>query len=303
MNGLSVILPTYNRAAMIERALDSVHRQTVACDEIIVVDDGSTDYTYDVVSSFSRKCDIPVRYFRQKNRGPAAARNRAVREARCPLIAFLDSDDHWQKKKVEIQKKSMLENPEYLISHTQERWFRRGEHLNQKSIHRPRNGHIFDHCLKLCAVGMSTVMLRKELFEAVGMFNERLRCCEDYDFWLRCSWKLEFLLVAEALTVKEGGRDDQVSHQYRIGMDRFRIFSIADLLDREPLSPSQRELALTELRRKCSVYGKGCMKHGRSSPGKKALKLAEWAEDMLQHAGSNISVPQKLIPVPDAESW
>jgi glycosyltransferase involved in cell wall biosynthesis len=283
MTGISVIIPTYNRASFLKRALVSVQRQTLACNEIIVIDDGSTDETSESVSSFSKMCEIPVRYFYQKNQGPAAARNTGICEAQFSHLAFLDSDDHWQKKKLELQYGRLVDNPEIMISHTKERWFRRGVHLNQKKIHQPGNGDIFKHCLQLCAVGMSTVMVKKELFAEIGLFNVQLRCCEDYDLWLRTSSRYPFLLIETPLTIKEGGREDQVSYQFRIGMDRLRIGAIVDLLRDQSLSQKQTILALEELQRKCHVYGKGCVKHERIEEGASYLNLAEWAEGVLDN--------------------
>ena len=296
MTGISVIIPTYNRESLLKRALVSVQRQTLACSEIIVIDDGSTDETSASVSSFVKECEIPVRYFFQKNQGPAAARNNGICKARFSHLAFLDSDDHWQKKKLEQQYGRLVENPEIMISHTKERWFRRGVHLNQKKIHQPGNGDIFKHCLQLCAVGMSTVMVKKELFVEIGLFNVNMRCCEDYDLWLRASSRFPFLLIETPLTIKEGGREDQVSYQFRVGMDRLRIGAIVDLLRDLHLSQKQTIWALEELQRKCHVYGKGCIKHERIKEGESYLDLAKWAEGVL---GNNlvfpIDIPEKMI--------
>ncbi len=272
---VSVIIPTYNRSEYLSRALESIRRQTVKCGEIIVVDDGSTDQTASVVESFSLRCTVDVNYLWQENRGPAAARNSGISVARYPYIAFLDSDDHWNKKKLELQFAAMNENPEYWISHTREKWFRNGKHLNQKKFHIPRHGNIFDHCLLLCGVGMSTVMLKKELFSIVGNFDESLRCCEDYDFWLRVSCRFLFYLVDLPLTVKEGGRVDQVSWVYRVGMDKLRIQAITNLVDSGILHKDQVQAALLELEKKCTVYGNGCIKHGKKEEGKSFLKLIE----------------------------
>ena len=104
-----------------------------------------------------------------------------------------------------------------------------------------------------------------------------MRCCEDYDLWLRVSCRLPFLLVDEVLTVKEGGREDQVSSQYRVGMDRFRIESLLRLLDSGVLSRGQELLAREELRKKCTVYGNGCLKHGKETEGSYVLGLAQTA--------------------------
>ncbi len=281
MTGISVIIPSYNRAVFLLRALVSVSRQTRPCDEIIVVDDGSEDDTRVCVREFADECRIPVQYIYQNNQGPAAARNRGIEEAKYSYIAFLDSDDHWQKKKLELQYNELAGDPEILISHTKERWLRRGKHLNQKKIHQPRNGDIFTHCLLLCAVGMSTVMVKKEIFNTIGLFNETLRCCEDYDLWLRASSQYKFLLIEEALTVKEGGREDQVSYQYRVGMDKLRIGAILDLLRCGELYKEQMKYTLEELLRKCLVYGKGCLKHNRNQEGEPYLEIAQWAEKCL----------------------
>jgi len=175
MTGISVIIPTYNRASFLGRALDSVCRQTMACDEIIVVDDGSSDTTYEIIDTFARECEVPVHYIFQENGGPARARNTGIGIAKFSHIAFLDSDDHWLKNKLKLQFDGLAGNPDMVISHTHERWYRRGIHLNQKKIHQPRSGNIFKHCLQLCAVGMSTVP-EATVASAAGMKVAALSC-------------------------------------------------------------------------------------------------------------------------------
>ena len=129
---------------------------------------------------------------------------------------------------------------------------------------------------------MSTVLVEKDLFTQIGLFNENLRCCEDYDLWLRASCQFPFLLVEHPLTIKEGGREDQVSYQYRVGMDRLRITAILDLLSGHRLSIGQVKLTLEELQRKCLVYGTGCLKHDKHSEGTPYLRVAEWANECLK---------------------
>lgn len=272
-----MIVPTYNRSTLLGRALVSILRQSVQCAEIIVVDDASTDLSRQVVDEICKdEQGIEIRWLRlDSNRGPAAARNFGIEHCRHELIAFLDSDDHWLPEKIERQAARMELQPEYLISHTREKWLRCGQHLNQKKRHIPRHGDIFCHCLELCAVGMSTVMLRREIFRQIGMFNESMRCCEDYDFWLRASCRLPFLLIDEALTVKEGGRDDQVSVRYRVGMDRLRIEALLRLIQSGFLDDTQEEKAIRELQRKCLIYGAGCIKHGKKEEGQYYLDLAK----------------------------
>ncbi|MCL7488804.1 MAG: glycosyltransferase family 2 protein [Desulfobulbaceae bacterium] len=273
-NLLSVIIPTYNRRSFLEQAIRSVLDQSQPCDELIVVDDGSTDTTKGLVRGMAERSAIPVRYLYQENRGAAAARNLGIREAAGDLICFLDSDDRFVAHKLAVQKR-VLEESNCLVSHTGEKWLRRGRHLNQKRRHQPPDGYIFAACLRMCVVGMSTVLARRELFQRYGMFDQSLPCCEDYDFWLRVSCREQFRLVPQPLTIKNGGRDDQLSVIHRRGMDRFRIRALVNLLDRGVLNSGQYSQAVQELRRKCAIYGNGCIKHGRIEEGRKYLAMPE----------------------------
>ncbi|WP_136806347.1 glycosyltransferase family 2 protein [Desulfosediminicola flagellatus] len=278
---VSVIIPTYNRKHFLPRALDSIFRQTHKCFEVIIVDDGSTDSTEQYVRGlkYQHKCNI--RYLRQENKGPAAARNLGIVHSESDYVAFLDSDDHWHKRKLEKQCSLLLNSPQFLISHTKEKWLRNGIHLNQKKKHIPQHGDIFSHCLELCAVGMSTVMVHKLLFEHVGLFDESFRCCEDYDFWLRASCRHQFLLVDSPLTIKEGGREDQVSQQFSVGMDKLRIRSIENLLASRKLQTDQYILACNELVKKYTIYGNGCLRHGKEDEGLYYLGKAESLNDQI----------------------
>jgi len=268
---ISVIIPTYNRAQRLRKAINSVFAQSHQNFEVIVVDDGSDDNTVELIENY--KSDIV--YIRQENRGPAAARNRGIEKARYKLLAFLDSDDWFAENKLEVQLKAMEQNPSHLISHTNETWYRNGHILNQKLKHKKNNGDIFKQSLELCAVGMSTVMMRREIVERYGFFDEDLPCCEDYDLWLRVSAEQEFLLVEEPLTLKDGGRDDQLSTIYRTGMDKFRIQAIMKILSSGRLTEEQAMIARRELEQKCRIYGTGCIKHGRVEEGIYYLNLAE----------------------------
>lgn len=274
---LSVIIPTFNRAAYLAKAIESVLSQSFRDFELIVVDDGSSDNTKEVVSGFNSG----VTYLYQDNKGPASSRNKGLNKARGKFIAFLDSDDSWDKEKLIIQLKQMQKNPDYLISHTREIWYKNGKLLIQKKKHQKSGGYIFDKCLLLCAVSLSTAIVRKELFDEIGLFDETLPCCEDYDFWLRASIKHPFLLIDKPLTLKDGGRPDQVSSIYARGMDKFRIQSIIKILKNNDLSNEQRKLAIAELKKKCRIYGNGCIKYGKPKEGKYYLNLACFLSDQI----------------------
>ena len=271
---ISAIIPTYNRASFLERAIGSVLAQRQPCGELIVVDDGSTDHTAALVERLAAGAAVPIRLARQPNRGAAAARNTGIRLAKGQLLAFLDADDWWLPDKLAVQAAAMAARPEALIAHTREIWFRRGQRVNQKRRHDPPDGDIFAASLGMCVVGMSTVMARRELFDRCGLFDESLPCCEDYDLWLRVGCREPFLLVPEPLTGKDGGRPDQLSAIHRQGMDVFRIRALCGLLDAGGLHAGQRALAVAELTRKCRIYGQGCIKHGRPDEGEGYLRLA-----------------------------
>lgn len=271
---ISVIIPTYNRCDMLKGAIRSVLEQRGVDLELLVVDDGSTDDTRKIVEEIGKQSAVPVRYIFQENAGAAAARNTGIRCAVFDVISFLDSDDRFLADKLRIQSAEM-DSSRQRISHTREIWFRRGNLLNQKKKHQPPDGDIFAPSLKMCMVGMSTVMIRSSVFDDFGLFDESLPCCEDYDFWLRVAAKEEFLLVDKPLVRKNGGRDDQLSVRYRQGMDKYRIRSLVKLLDSGLLDRSRFKLALEELERKCLIYGNGCLKHGRSDEGRVILQLPQ----------------------------
>jgi hypothetical protein len=189
------------------------------------------------------------------------------------MLAFLDSDDCFAADKLHMQIAAMQEETSCLVSHTQETWYRHGRILNQKERHKKNNGNIFRQSLELCAVGMSTVMMHREIFDRYGLFDEEFPCCEDYDLWLRVSAEQEFLLIDRPLTLKDGGRADQLSSIYRMGMDRFRIKAIMKILESGSITEEQRQLAVRELKRKCMIYGNGCIKHGRIAEGEYYLGL------------------------------
>ena len=134
---VSVIIPTYNRKNLLKRALHSASSQTLVPQEIIVVDDGSSDGTKDwVLERFP--C---VRYISQDNSGVSSARNRGIREAKGSWIAFLDSDDEWMPDKLEKQEIAINDSKEAWLCHTNEIWIRNGIRVNQMKKHQKYGGH------------------------------------------------------------------------------------------------------------------------------------------------------------------
>jgi len=266
---VSVVISTYNRAAMVVEAVESVLAQAGVDFQLIVVDDGSTDDTQTRLDRFSSA----VRYYRQPRSGVSASRNRGVALSRAPLVAFLDSDDLWLPGKLKVQKTFMDENLEVMICQTEEIWVRNGRRLNPKIRHRKPSGDIFRRSLELCLVSPSAVMIRRELFDRVGYFDETLPMAEDYDLWLRVAAEYPVCLLPEPLVVKRGGHSDQLSATP--GIDRYRISALEKLLRSGRLSPDQRKWTWRALRDKCRVYGTGCLKRGKKEEGKAILTLPE----------------------------
>ena len=266
---VSVIIPTYNRGWILTEAIDSVLAQDYKDFELIVVDDGSTDNTREILDTYGQ--DIIV--LRQANKGVSAARNRGIAAAGSQLVAFLDSDDLWLPGKLWRQVDFFNLNPAAVINQTEEIWVRNGVRVNPKDRHRKPSGMIFERSLGLCLVSPSAVMVKKPLFDAVGVFDESLPACEDYDLWLRISCRYPVHLIDTPLIIKRGGHGDQLSNT--AGLDRYRIQSLEKIIGSGRLTESQGRAAVSTLQEKCSVYAGGCRKRGREAEAKFYEALAE----------------------------
>ncbi|WP_320043521.1 glycosyltransferase [uncultured Desulfobacter sp.] len=266
---VSVIIPTFNRAWTLERAIDSVLAQDYTPIEIIVIDDGSTDETQEVLAGYKDEIRILV----QENKGVSAARNLGIQESQGHFIALLDSDDAWEKNKLSCQMDFFQSNPGAMICQTEEIWIRKGKRVNPKKKHKKPSGMIFEPSLKLCLVSPSAVMIRKQLFDQKGMFNEAFPVCEDYDLWLRISHDTPVYLIDIPLTVKTGGHGDQLSASH--SQDKYRIQSILNLIESNVLSPDQAQAALKVFKEKCRIFAGGCLKRGREKESAYYLTLAD----------------------------
>lgn len=270
---VSIIITTYNRQSFLAEALPSVLAQDYARKEVIVIDDGSTDGSQSVVSG------LPVRYEWKQNGGISSARNRGITLACGDYLAFLDVDDLWSKEKLSTQMEWMLTRG-HLISYTDEVWLRNGRHLNQKKRHRKYSGLIYDFCLPLCIISPSSAVVRRDVFDAVGLFDESLPVCEDYDMWLRIACRYPILFVPLPLITKRGGHPDQLSESYE-AMDKYRIQSLAGMLRSGTLSPDQTRTTLLELKKKCRIVANGAAKRGRSAEAQYYASLPDETEAVL----------------------
>ncbi|MET0106608.1 MAG: glycosyltransferase family A protein [Sedimenticola sp.] len=267
---ISVIIPTHNRADLLERALKSVQAQTLPPLEVIVVDDGSEDHTREMVSEkFPR-----VRYLHQPNRGVSSARNLGISEARGDWIALLDSDDEWLASKLATQKTRLESQPGHHICHTEEIWFRNGKRVNQMKKHNKQGGAIFQHCLPLCVISPSSVLIHKSVFREVGLFDESLPACEDYDLWLRICARYPVTYVEQPQIVKYGGHEDQLSRRHW-GMDRFRLHALEKIITSGDIEGDDLEAAKAMLARKAEILAKGAEKRGKHTEASNYRQLQQ----------------------------
>ena len=270
---ISVVIPTLNRINTLQRALDSVINQTYKPDEIIVVDNGSSDGTL----KFLREQYPKITILTENKIGVSSARNKGIKKSINQWIALLDSDDAWHPRKLEIQT-SMLDSAlkEYNLIHTDEIWFRNNKHINQMKKHKKQGGYIFERCLSLCCISPSSVLFKKNILDKVGLFDESLPVCEDYDMWLKICSSEEVLFAQDKLTYKYGGHKDQLSKSYW-GMDRFRIKSIENIIKNFDLTYKQKKQAKTELIKKLKIIINGAFKRNNLSiVNEFSTKLEYW---------------------------
>ena len=269
MPKITAILPTWNRAEWLEKSIQSVLDQTFGDFELVVVDDASMDSTAEIIERYSGKIRTIVF---SENRGVSAARNAAIKNSDSEWIAFLDSDDFWHPDKLQKQIAQTKMRPACPLHFTDEIWIRNGVRVNPKKKHQKKEGWIFQPSLALCLMAPSTVILRRELFEVHGLFDENLPVCEDYDLWLRLTAQHPVALLNEKLMTRHGGHADQLSRS-DWGIDRYRVQSIQKILKTESLRPEDRTAAIRMLIEKCGILAKGFRKRGNLKEVEKYEKI------------------------------
>lgn len=250
---VSVVIPTLNRCLLLKRAIDSVLNQSVSPNEVIVIDNGSSDETINMIST-----NYPdIIFLTEEKIGVSASRNQGIKKSNSEWVAFLDSDDVWEPFKLE---KQLTFNNRFKTNfrfiHTNETWIRNGKFLNQMKKHEKSGGDLFKNCLKLCCISPSSSMIKKEVFKDYGFFDEELQVCEDYDMWVRITAKENVGYLSEPLVIKYGGHSDQLSKKYW-GMDRFRIKSLEKNINSNWFSKDQNKYAYETLIKKLQIVLSG----------------------------------------------
>jgi glycosyltransferase involved in cell wall biosynthesis len=209
---VSVVIPTFNYGRYLRRAIASVLAQTRLPDEVIVVDDGSTDETADVVRGFEG-----VRYIYQANQGVSCARNRGISEARGEWIAFLDGDDWWLPEKLMLQLEAAAACPDAALVYT------------GSCTVTPQGGRSVNHPIppsriwqrlryRNCISGGSSAMVKREVLMRERGFDERLTACEDWDLWVRLARKYQFAVVPQVVTmIFDSGNSMSTQYERMLG--------------------------------------------------------------------------------------
>ena len=273
---IDVVIPTFNRARFLGRAIRSVFRQTFRQYILWVVDDGSTDNTSPVLNTWQAL--FPQGQMRViklvGNKGVSFARNTGIRAGCAPYLAFLDSDDEWMTDKLARQMEWVKKHPVRPLIHTEEIWIRNGRRVNQKKKHQKKGGRVFMHSLEFCRISPSSAMIKRSFLNSIGLFREDFPVCEDYELWLRVSARAEVGFIKQPLIIKYGGHAGQLSKKYK-AVDEWRVRAMALLRDSPFISGEEKQQLIETLRKKCRILLKGYKKHSNFAHFAEIQKIYE----------------------------
>ena len=192
---ISVVIPVYNGELTIRDTVESVLNQTFSDFELIIINDGSSDSTLDILGGFQ---DLRLKIFSYPNAGLSASRNRGISHACAEMISFIDADDLWTPNKLESQLNSLREHPEAAVAYSWTDFIDERGTLLGYGIHRTVNGSVFPRLLEFFFIGSgSNALLRKSVFSEVGEFDETLTSAEDLDMFLRLAARYQFSAVPQ----------------------------------------------------------------------------------------------------------
>jgi glycosyltransferase involved in cell wall biosynthesis len=237
---ITVIIPTYDRANLVGESIESVIRQTYSDFELIIVDDGSTDNTRDVVNSYK---DPRIRYVYQENRGVSAARNTGIKLTASQYIAFLDSDDLYVENALEITLNCLESHPDVGFSYGQCYISRVGGQVyrTRKSPFHNKSAVIdsltqLREMLFICPITLSTLAVRRTCFDEVGGFNEDLFVAEDLHMFIRLAKRYSAFYIAEPL-VTQRYHDNSLRHTTKPGSDRAYPLILQEVFEDSTIAP------------------------------------------------------------------
>jgi len=183
----------------------------------------------------------------------------------------------------------LLNQSEYQVCYTDEIWIRKGIRVNSKKNHQKYSGHIYQYCLPLCIISPSSILIKQDLVDDVGLFDVDIPACEDYDYWLRLSSRYPIYFMKKKLITKRGGHPDQLSQKYPV-MDRFRIQSLIKMLEYSNLNSMDYKSTLNMLIKKSKIIKNGCYKRGKEKEG-------DYYDSLIKKYSQN-AFPQKNKAIP-----
>ncbi len=262
---VSVVIPTFNRAHCICKAIDSVISQTYSNTEIVVIDDGSSDNTREVLEKYGSA----VCYFYQENKGIAGARNAGIRKSTGEYIAFLDSDDYWKPEKLERQMALFDEHREYGLVASRCASVRLDGSYREKN--RPgKSGWVLNDLFVKNFIRTSSAVIRKGCFDAIGLFDESLTECEEYDLWLRIAAAYPVGFIDDSLAVYVDNPDGISTDSLAGRLFRLQVLEKEYLQKKIPPKMYARRIADT-----CHYIGRHYLKRGQKEEGRAFLKRAQ----------------------------
>ena len=262
---VSVIIPTFNREKFITKAIDSVMAQTYQDFEIIVLDDGSTDNTRELLGRYNDR----VKYFYQENRGIASARNEAIKRSSGDYIAFLDSDDYWIREKLEKQIQVFNQHQEYGMVASCCSSIRLDGSFREKN--RPgKSGWVLEDLFRKNFIRTSSAMIKRECLDQVGLFDESFRECEEYDLWLRIAARYPIGFINESLAVYVDNAEGISTDSLAGRLFRLKVLEKEYLKEKIPAGMYNKRIADT-----CHYIGRHYIKRGDLDSGRRYLKKAQ----------------------------
>jgi glycosyltransferase involved in cell wall biosynthesis len=271
---VAVIIPCYNAARYLARALDSVFAQTYHDYCVYVIDDGSNDDTAAVLQSYAGR----IISLKQEHSGQSKARNHGIRLSESPYVAFLDADDEWLPEKLERQVTVLREAPSkgmiYSDCFTSGNGRSAGSYFER--IGTPTGGRVFERFLKTCPVYTPTVIVRRECLLDVGLFDETLPAGEDYNLWLRIAAHWEVEVIPEVLAIRHvtPGSLSRTTSRELVASNVITVFE--KLLETCPdLTPQERRALQVAIGWRYCAYGSYLLARGESRRSREQF-LKSW---------------------------